>query len=186
MAANFREKVNEIKFPESRAAEIENALKDHITVNLDEDPEYYKSLSLRLRDIIEKNAGKWEQQELLLLEMLGDVKSDRGKVAEALGLSELELPFYNIMLSEVAGDDGEDLVDQTTLDAIRNTTKALVQMFDEASTIVDLFNKPDQIKTMKKNIKRTVIDQPFGNAQLVSALQQRFIELAKTKFRNNS
>ena len=183
MAANFREKVNEIKSPESRAAEIESALKAHITVNLDEDPEFYKSLSLRLRDIIEKNAGKWEQQELLLLEMMEDIKQDRGEVAKELGLSEIELPFYNIMLAEVAGNDGEQVVDQSTLDAIRDTTKALVQMFDEASTIVDLFSKPDQIKTMKKEIKRTVIDQPFGNAQVVKTLQERFIELARTKYR---
>lgn len=182
MAANFREKVNEIKSPESRAAEIESALKAHININLDEDPEFYKSLSLRLRDIIEKNAGKWEQQELQLLEMMEEIKRDRGEIAKELGVSEVELPFYNIMLAEVAGDDGEEVVDLPTIDAIRSTTKVLVQKFEDASSIVDLFNKPDQIKTLKKEIKRTVIDQPFGNAKLVKALQDRFIELAKTRF----
>ena len=58
MAANFRESLQQIKSPESRASEIESAIKHHITVNLEEDPEYYKSLSLRLRDIIEKTNGK--------------------------------------------------------------------------------------------------------------------------------
>lgn len=97
-------------------------------------------------------------------------------------MSEVELPFYNIMPSEVAGSDGEEVVDQTAINAIRSTTKALVQKFDEASVIVDLFNKPDQIKTLKKEIKRTVIDQPFGSAEVVKALQDRFIDLARTKF----
>ncbi|NLY27541.1 MAG: type I restriction endonuclease subunit R, partial [Alcaligenaceae bacterium] len=70
MDANFKTAVEQIKSPESRASEIESAIKHHITVNLDEDPEYYKSLSLRLRDIIEKTNGKWEQQLELLLHMV--------------------------------------------------------------------------------------------------------------------
>src|SRR5690554_7594105 len=63
MATNFKQSVEQIKSPESRASEIESAIKHHITVNLDEDPEYYKSLSLRLQDIIQQNNGKWDQQD---------------------------------------------------------------------------------------------------------------------------
>ena len=48
LAANFKEKLKEVKSTESKASEVESAIKHHITVNLEEDPEYYKSLSLRL------------------------------------------------------------------------------------------------------------------------------------------
>ena len=48
--------MGQVKSDESRASEIESAIKNHITVKLDEDPEYYKSLSIKLKDIIEKNA----------------------------------------------------------------------------------------------------------------------------------
>lgn len=54
LAANFKESIKPTKSDESKASEIESAIKHHITINLDEDPEYYRSLSLRLRDVIEK------------------------------------------------------------------------------------------------------------------------------------
>ena len=59
-------------------------------------------------------------------------------------------------------------------------------MFEETTQIVDVFNKPDQIKSMKKSIKRAVVDQPFYSANLNTALQERFIELAKHKYRQTN
>ncbi len=35
---------------------------------------------------------------------------------------------------------------------------------------------------MKKEIKRTVLDQSFGEPSLVKVVQERFMELGKTKF----
>jgi len=183
MAANFRESVEQIKSPESRASEIESAIKHHITVNLEEDPEYYKSLSLRLRDIIEKNNGKWEQQLELLLDMVDSLESDHKQAAEDLGLTETELAFYNILIAEVAQHSGDELVGESVEDEIKATTQALVEMFNEATQIVDFFKKGEEIKRMKKAIKRAILDCSFGDKAIVNVVQERFMDLAKTKFR---
>jgi len=184
LAANFKDTLNEVKSPESRASEIESAIKHHITVNLDEDPEYYKSLSLRLRDIIEKTHGKWEQQVELLLEMTDVIQDEHKKAADDLGLSETEFAFYNILMAEVAQHQEETTLDEATHEAIKSTTQSLVSMFDQATQIVDFFNKQDEIKGMKKAIKRAVIEQPFGDTAIVKALQDRFMELARTRFQS--
>ena len=42
------------KSDESKASEIESAIKHHININLDEDPEYYRSLSLPIRVTLSK------------------------------------------------------------------------------------------------------------------------------------
>ncbi|WP_417214864.1 type I restriction endonuclease subunit R [Alcanivorax sp.] len=183
MAANFRESVEQIKSPESRASEIESAIKHHITVKLDEDPEYYKSLSLRLRDIIEKTNGKWEQQLELLLDMVGTLESDHKQAAEDLGLTETELAFYNILMAEVIEHGGDEVVDDAVHDEIKTTTQVLVEMFDEATQIVDFFKKGEEIKRMKKAIKRAILDCSFGDKAIVNVVQERFMDLAKTKFR---
>ncbi len=182
LATNFKETLNDIKSPESRAAEIESAIKHHITVNLDEDPEYYQSLSLRLRDIIEKTHGKWLQQVELLLEMTGTIEAEHQQATRELGLSEAEFAFYNILLAEVCQLQGHEFLDDTTHEAIKATTRKLVGMFDEATQIVDFFSKQDEIKRMKKAIKRAVLDQPFAGGALVKVLQERFMELARTRF----
>ena len=146
---------------------------------------YYKSLSLRLRDIIEKNEGRWERQLELLYELRENMQSERQQQAADLGLNETELAFYNILISEVTGDEDAEVLGQELHDEIKATTQKLVEMFAEATQIVDIFQKPDQIKTMRKQIKRTVMDQSFGRAELVKTLQERFLDLAKTKYGNS-
>lgn len=182
MAANFKETVEQIKSPESRASEIESAIKHHITVNLDEDPEYYKSLSLRLRDIIEKTAGKWDQQLEMLLQMVDSMESEHKQAADDLGLTDTEFAFYNILMSEVTAHSGDDALSEAVHDEIKQTSQGLVSMFDEATQIVDFFSKLDEVKRMKKEIKRAVLDCSFGDKAIVTVVQDRFMELAQTRF----
>ncbi|MBV1883881.1 MAG: HsdR family type I site-specific deoxyribonuclease [Pseudomonadales bacterium] len=182
LAANFKESLQGVKSDESKASEIESAIKHHITVNLDEDPEYYKSLSLRLRDIIEKTAGKWDQQLDLLLEMVGTIDTEHKQAADDLGLSKTEFAFYNILEAEVIEGKNIAVLDEHTSDEIKSTVQTLVAMLDEATQIVDFFNKTDEVKRMKKEIKRAVLDQSFGEPALVKILQERFMDLAKKHF----
>ncbi|PKH90150.1 deoxyribonuclease HsdR [Pseudoalteromonas sp. 78C3] len=185
LAANFKDKLKEVKSTESKASEVESAIKHHITVNLEEDPEYYKSLSLRLRDIIVKNAGNWEHQLELLLDMVDNIESEHKKAAQDIGLSETEYAFYNILtaeVSQVAENKGGYVIDETVMEEVKATTQTLVNTFDEATQIVDFFNKQDEVKRMKKEIKRAIIDQSFGEPSLVKVVQERFMELGKTKF----
>ena len=183
MAANFKEEVEQIKSPESRASEIESAIKHHITVNLDEDPEYYKSLSLRLREIIEQTNGKWDQQLELLLDLVSNIESEHKKAADDLGLTETEFAFYNILMAEVTGHSDDGVVTDEVHEDIKATSQSLVQTFDEATQIVDFFAKPDEVKRMKKEIKRAILDCSYGDKAIVTVVQDRFMELAKTKFR---
>jgi type I restriction enzyme R subunit len=67
-------------------------------------------------------------------------------------------------------------------DEIKTTSQDLVGMFDEATQIVDFFSKPDEVKRMKKEIKRAILDCSFGEKAVVTEVQDRFLELAKTKF----
>ncbi|NQZ10286.1 MAG: type I restriction endonuclease subunit R, partial [Algicola sp.] len=186
LAANFKESLNKIKSTESKASELESAIKHHLTVHLDEDPEYYKSLSLKLKEIILQHAGQWELQLELLSNLGNDIETNHKKAATDIGLTPTEYAFYNILMAEIVDAQDSDLVDETTFNAIKTTTTELVKTFDEATQIVDFFRKDDEVKRMKKIIKRTVLDQPFGNKDLVVKLQARFIELAKTKFGQNN
>jgi len=186
LAANFKESLHGVKSDESRASEIESAIKHHITVNLDDDPEYFRSLSLRLRDIIEKTAGKWDQQLDLLMDMVDNIEVEHRQAADDLGLSDIEFAFYNILEAEVIEGRDVTVLDETTTEEIKATVQALVAMMDEATQIVDFFDKPDEVNGMKKAIKRAVIDQSFGEPDLIKVLQDRFMDLAKHKFKNAS
>ncbi|WP_339677933.1 type I restriction endonuclease subunit R [uncultured Zhongshania sp.] len=182
MAANFKESVEKVKSPESRASEIESAIKHHITVNLDEDPEYYKSLSLRLRDIIEKTKGKWDQQLELLLDLVSNIETEHKQAADDLGLTETEYAFYNILMAEVSAHSNDGVVGDEEHEEIKATSQSLVEMFDEATQIVDFFQKNDEVKRMKKEIKRAILDCSYGESAIVKVVQSRFMDLAQSRF----
>ena len=48
---------------------------------------------------------------------------------------------------------------------------------------MDFFKKQDEVKRVKKNIKRRIVDCSFDDAGLRTAVMDRFMELASVKFK---
>ena len=65
-------------------------------------------------------------------------------------------------------------------DRVKIVVRELVEMMDEATEIVDFFQKNDEQRRMKKEIKRAIVDQ-FPK-KLVKPVTDDFMELAKQKF----
>ena len=181
LAKDFKEKLGANKNPRTQAAEIKSAIRTHIAVRIQDDPEYYKSLSKKLEDIIQKHSEKWEELVQLLLNFRDDIEANRVQGAKDLGLTETEFSFHSIMLAEITKLRGDDSLDEVTYETIKEVVQSLVQMLDEASQIVDFFKKFDEQKTVKKNIKRMVIKH--FDLSLVKPVTDRFMELAQVKFK---
>lgn len=181
LAKDFKEKLGANKNPRTQAAEIKSAIRTHIAVRIQDDPEYYKALSKKLEDIIQKHSEKWEELVQLLLNFRDDIEANRVQGAKDLGLTETEFSFHSIMLAEITKLRGDDSLDEVTYETIKEVVQSLVQMLDEASQIVDFFKKFDEQKTVKKNIKRMVIKHL--DLSLVKPVTDRFMELAQVKFK---
>jgi type I restriction enzyme R subunit len=181
LAKDFKEKLGANKNPRTQAAEIKSAIRTHIAVRVQDDPEYYKALSKKLEDLIQKHSEKWEELVQLLLNFRDDIEANRVQGAKDLGLTETEFSFHSIMLAEITKLRGDDSLDEVTYETIKEVVQSLVQMLDEASQIVDFFKKFDDQKTVKKNIKRMVIKH--FDLSLVKPVTDRFMELARVKFK---
>lgn len=178
LAGNYKEVLNQHKSPQSKASEIENAIKHHIKLRYDDDPEYYQKLSERLEELIRQNEEKWDELVQLLLNLRDNIETDRQQKASDLGLSSTELSFYNILLAELGG---EEKVNKYKANEAKQVVQSLVQMLEDATQIVDFFQKWDEQKRVKREIKRTII-QHFDES-LVPPVVERFMELARVKFR---
>lgn len=183
LAADYKKKLQEHKSDESKASEIENAIKHHIDINLAEDEEYYKSLSVKLNEILLKKSEHWDELVQLLLNFRGTIESDRKRAADDLGLSDTEFAFHNILTAEVSRATGNEALSEAMHDEIIQLTQALVAMMDEATIIVDFFKKPDEVKRVKKNIKRAIVASSFDDGEVTSVVMDRFLDLAKVKFK---
>jgi type I restriction enzyme R subunit len=180
LAADYKEQLNEHKSSRAQASEIENAIKHHIKINLEGDPEYYKKLSERLEDIIRQYGEKWDELVQLLLVLRDNIDSDHKKEADDLGLSINELAFYNIMMAELANVGG-DTVEESSVARVKWVVEMLAAKLEEESKIVDFFDKWDEEKRIKREIKRTIIEH--FDESLVKPVTERFMELAKAKFK---
>lgn len=178
-APDYKEQLNQHKSSRAKASEIENAIKHHIKINIDEDPEYYKKLSERLEDIIRRREEKWDELVQFLLDFRDNIESDHKNQAEDLGLSSTELPFYNILVAELGGE--ETVEESSAKTKVKTVVQSLVRILDEATQIVDFFSKWDEKKRVEREIKRVVIEN--FDESLVKPVTERFMELAESKFK---
>lgn len=178
LAENYEEVLNQHKSPRAKASEIENAIKHHIKINIEDDPEYYKNLSERLEEIIRKYGEKWDELVQMLLKFRDNIETDHHQQAVDLGLSQTELAFYNILIAELGS---QSMVDEEQAQQVKEVVQSLVKMLDEATQIVDFFNKWDEQKRVKRDIKRSIIEH--FDQSLVQPVTGRFMELAEVKFK---
>lgn len=167
----------------AKASEVEHAIKAHLKVKLDDDPEYYQSLSLRLEEIIQKYQNKWEELAQQLLLFRDGMEQEKSQENEDLGLSETEGAFYRSLMKAVTSTTEVDALDEETHQRVLDLTKELVSEFQEATQIVGFFDKWDEVARIKRQIKRAILDQPFGDKELVDAVTDRFMDLGKRHFR---
>ena len=144
---------------------------------------YYQSLSLRLNEIIGNYEDKWDELVRQLLLFRDGLEKEKGQKANDLGLNETEFAFYNILMAEIVKSSGEETFSDEIHQRILSLVKKLVNQFEESSKIVGFFLKQDEIKTMQRNIKRAMIEDEFDDPDLRKIVIERFMELAKVKFK---
>ncbi|MDA9982619.1 hypothetical protein N9H39_07775 [Gammaproteobacteria bacterium] len=86
-------------------------------------------------------------------------------------------------MAEITRVTGNESIDQSTHEEVINVTKDLADMLDEATDIVDFFKKQDEVKRMKKSIKRRILETSFDDTDIRKAVMDRVMELAKVKFK---
>ena len=182
LAADFKKRLQEHKSDRAKASEIEHAIKHHIDVRIDDDPEYYSSLSEKLKAIIVKQGEHWEELVPLLLQFRDNIEAERQQQADDLRLTDVEYAFHNILMAEISKASGEESLDEATHDEVIEVTKDLVDMLDEATQIVGFFSKQDEIAGMKRKIKRRIVSSSFDDEELRAVVMDRVMELAKVRF----
>ena len=86
-------------------------------------------------------------------------------------------------MSEITRQTGDDTLDESTNEEVIEVTKKLVEMMEDASSVVDFFNKQDEIRRVQRNIKRTIDQTSFNSESLRREIMNRFMETARVKFR---
>ena len=85
-------------------------------------------------------------------------------------------------MAEITKGEGIGVIDEDRGLKMKRVVQKLVAMMEEATEIVDFFDKDDEQKRVRRDIKRAIIEE-FDDPELARLIARRFMEFAKVQFR---
>ncbi len=138
--SNFVDKMREHKDLKTQAADLEYAIKNHIQLKNEENPEYYKKLGQQLKEILNSRHEKWEELVQLLLNLRERMEKNLKEEAQDLGFSENEYAFFGILQAHILEKFPDRAKDKQLQAELVKATKELVGMMEKEVSIVDFFS----------------------------------------------
>ena len=146
LSDKFLKEVGKVgKNPKSKASEMEHAIRRHIKVNLDKDPGLYKRFLERMEEILKRYKGNWDQIAEEFEDLRDDMAKGRKGKNEESGLTEQELPFYDLVLLNAYEDD---TIEKSEKKAVKIIVANLVDVLQDA------INKPNFWKGRESEIRK--------------------------------
>jgi type I restriction enzyme R subunit len=137
---------------EAKASEMEHAIRKHCTVHHDEDPAFYKSLSEKVEQLIDRYQDQWD---LLAgeLEKLR-VEAMEGRQTGEDGMSREATTFY----AHIAGEafPGGKVPNEARA-GMRDVMEAIVGTLQESIGIIDFWTNGDKQKKTRSEIKTALM-----------------------------
>jgi type I restriction enzyme, R subunit len=174
--AQFKEEVEGNELPESKAAQIEHAIKREISVKMDEDEVFYKTLKEKVEDLLQRFKDRKEDIHELI-QRLYEIREELVKKAEGRtksGLSPAQEPYFN-KLQETFEDREEQELKEWTV---------MVHQFIEerVSSIPDWRSKIDFKRKLNADLKILLLKQKI-NISDASMLVGYFTALAEVQYK---
>lgn len=172
----------------SRASEMQHALRHHIRIHLNEDPEFFRTLSEKLDEILEQLKENWEELERVLIRFIREEVA-RGRSQEIEGLDpKLQAPFFGVLKERYDQESGNPLAPESPeFSELVQLTVELVDQIREQIRTVDFWRDDvsrRQLETMVYNtIRRRRCDGNKLFNEAVRELATRVVDLARHRHR---
>ena len=141
---DFITQLDKNKSPQSKASEMEHAIRKHCKVHLDEDPVHYESLSERLEALIKQHKDDWD----LLCKHLLDLRNEAqaGRQEDTNGVSKKAAPFYDLIGKLGFGKEG---IPQEHSEQIKQLVVELLEKLHRTIGIVNFWGNPTEVSKLR-------------------------------------
>ena len=129
---------------EAKASEMEHAIRRHCTIHLDEDPAFYKRLSEKLEQVLERHRQNWDDlsEELTALRQ----ETLAGRREPVAGLDRETSTFYEHIATLAFG---QPEVPEDHREAMKQLMRRVVELLQETIGIIDFWNKPGEQRRLR-------------------------------------
>lgn len=157
----FEDEVGKRKRAKTKAAEVEHAIRHHLDINFDEDPELYASFAEALERILEEFKNNWKRIWKELEKLRQKIKN-MPKPPGGLHRKK-QMPFFRIFAREIYGKVfGEESFTNGELDNMIDLTR---EVFDVIKREIELTGFWDSIPArnkLKAEIQKVLLSERFN------------------------
>jgi type I restriction enzyme, R subunit len=154
---DFQKQAQSGSRPKTKAAEVEHAIRHHIAVNYDEDPELFASFAKELERILQEFAGNWEAiwQEMEKLRKKLMAKEQE----ETHGLDrKRQMPIFRAIKAELFGDDG---VSEAQIASLVNLTQLVFEKVQTESRQAGFWDAPAKQARLRGELQRILVGPDY-------------------------
>lgn len=199
---DFEVKIENNMSDEAIASSMEHAIKNIISVKMDENPVYYTSLFEKLQQILEETKNDWVEKKARLKEFINrDVNKGEQNIADQLKLSKKEFAIFETLREtlegkeDIKGDMKEDSVSYTSnasIDMAKDIAKDFNQKMIDEWYMIGWTDNPTKISAIEQKIfmfllsNSQKIREIYGQDGIskVKELKESITKLAKIHYAN--
>jgi type I restriction enzyme R subunit len=178
--AEFQAHVNHRKRSKTKAAEVEHAIRHHIDININDDPELYASFAEAIEAILRDFKNNWDEIFKRLEELRQRIH--HAEQEPTYGLHRVkQMPFFRVFKKEFYGDD-ELTEDQ--IGVLVNLTQHIFILLEVELKLKGFWESIPARNRLKANLQELLLSSTFDNLPNVfqnrNRIISRIMELAET------
>lgn len=185
----FEEHVRGGRSSRSRASEMAHAVRHHIRIHINEDPEFFRTLSEKLEDILAALENNWDELERALVQFIREEVA-RGRRQEVEGLDpRIQAPFFGVLKERLEEHSEEPLEPSSPrFAALVQLTVDVVDHIRTQIRAVDFWRDPVSRRGLETWVYNTLRRRRIDGAKLldvpdVRELATRIVDLARHRHR---
>jgi type I restriction enzyme R subunit len=171
---NFEQRLQQRHSTQTKAAEMEHAIRYHIRTHLDDDPVYYRKLSEQLEEILQNHQSNWDLIAAEFLNLAQKVRSEQTDSEENQTNIKVKIrPFYNALIDVLESPTPEQ---QNQIQIFANE---IVDFINSQTNIINFWNDLVVRKELRNQIWLKLEDSMFFPDSKLDALADQITQLAE-------
>lgn len=147
LSDEFPKQLEKLGGSKAKASEMAHAVRRHIKVNLDKDPELYTQFNERLQALLERYKNHWD----VLVDELDKLREDmaKGRKQGEHGLTTVQQPFYGLIMLLAFS---EQAIDDDSKARLKALTIQVVGKLQEKMKLSRFWKRDSEIRTLRADI----------------------------------